>query len=235
MEKQFKTMKERPVSERPYEKCLEYGAESLSDGELLAVILRSGTRECSALELAWKILEKHPVHKGIIGLYHMNLEMLKELPGIGNVKAVEILCILELSRRLSRASVSREGNFSAPEHVAAYYMESMRHLDKEKVLLILLDGRHHLKKEVVLSQGTTDSAFVSVKTIFTEALQCGAVHMILIHNHPSGCAEPSREDLILTRKIREAGELLDIPLTDHIIIGDRCFTSLREQGMMGTP
>ena len=104
MEKRFKTMKERPATERPYEKCLEYGPESLSDGELLAVILRSGTRECSALELAWKILEKHPVYKGIAGLYHMKIGMLKEIPGIGNVKAIEILCILELSKRLSRAS-----------------------------------------------------------------------------------------------------------------------------------
>ncbi|MDO5146261.1 MAG: DNA repair protein RadC [Eubacteriales bacterium] len=232
MEKQFKTMKDRPVSERPYEKCLESGPESLSDGELLAVLLRSGSRECSALELAWKILEKHPVYKGIGGLHHLTLEMLKELPGIGNVKAIEILCVLELSKRLSRASVAREGEFSAPEHIAAYYMESMRHLNREKVLLLLLDGRHHLMKEIVLSQGTADSAPVSVRTIFTEAFRCGAVHMILIHNHPSGYPQPSREDLVLTRKIREAGELLGVPLTDHIIIGDRCFVSLREQDMM---
>ena len=232
MEKRFKTMKERPVSERPYEKCLAYGPEALSDGELLAVILRSGTRECSALELAWKILEKHPVYKGIAGLYHMKIGMLKEIPGIGNVKAIEILCILELSKRLSRASVAREADFSSPEYIAAYYMESMRHLEEERVLLLLLDGKHRLMKEIFLSQGTANSAYVSVKSIFTEAFRHEAVHIILLHNHPSGCPEPSREDLVLTRRIREAGELLGIPLTDHIIIGDQCFTSLREQKMM---
>ena len=232
MEKRFKTMKERPATEWPYEKCLEYGPESLSDGELLAVILRSGTRECSALELAWKILEKHPVYKGIAGLYHMKIGMLKEIPGIGNVKAIEILCILELSKRLSRASVAREADFSSPDYIAAYYMESMRHLEEERVLLLLLDGKHHLMKEVFLSQGTANSAYVSVKSIFIEAFRHEAVHLILLHNHPSGCPDPSREDLVLTRKIREAGELLGIPLTDHIIIGDRCFTSLREQKMM---
>ena len=173
MEKRFKTMKERPATERPYEKCLEYGPESLSDGELLAVILRSGTRECSALELAWKILEKHPVYKGIAGLYHMKIGMLKEIPGIGNVKAIEILCILELSKRLSRASVAREADFSSPDYIAAYYMESMRHLEEERVLLLLLDGKHHLMKEVFLSQGTANSAYVSVKSIFIEAFRHG--------------------------------------------------------------
>ena len=89
-----------------------------------------------------------------------------------------------------------------------------------------------MRKEIFLSQGTADSAYVSVKTIFVEAFRHEAVHIILLHNHPSGCPEPSREDLVLTRRIQEAGELLGIPLTDHIIIGDRCFTSLREQGMM---
>ena len=225
-------MKERPISERPYEKCLAYGPESLSDGELLAVILRSGTKECSALELAWKILEKHPVYKGIAGLYHMKIGMLKEIPGIGNVKAIEILCISELSKRLSRASVAKETDFSSPDFIAAYYMESMRHLEEERVLLLLLDGKHHLMKEIYLSQGTATSAYVSVNSIFIQAFRYEAVHLILLHNHPSGCPEPSREDLIFTRRVREAGELLGIPLTDHIIIGDRCFTSLREQKMM---
>ena len=100
------------------------------------------------------------------------------------------------------------------------------------MLLLLLDGKHRLMKEIFLSQGTANSAYVSVKSIFTEAFRHEAVHIILLHNHPSGCPEPSREDLVLTRRIREAGELLGIPLTDHIIIGDQCFTSLREQKMM---
>ncbi|MDD7114081.1 MAG: DNA repair protein RadC [Lachnospiraceae bacterium] len=232
MEKQFKKMKERPLSERPYEKCLEFGPESLSDGELLAVLLRSGTRECSSLELAWTILEKHPVYKGIAGLYHLNLPMLKEIPGIGNVKAIEILCVGELSKRLARASIDLETDFSSPDYIAAYFMESMRHLETEKVMLLLLDGRHRLLKEVSLSKGDTNSAFVSVKGIFLEAFRFEAASIVLIHNHPSGYPEPSREDLVLTRRVKEAGELLGIPLLDHIIIGDRCFVSLREQKMM---
>ena len=232
MEKQFKKMKERPLSERPYEKCLESGPESLSDGELLAVLLRSGTRDCSSLELAWTILEKHPVYKGIAGLYHLNLPMLKEIPGIGNVKAIEILCVGELSRRLARATVDLDTDFSSPEYVAAYFMENMRHLETEKVMLLLLDGRHRLLKEISLSEGDCNSAIVSVKAIFLEAFRYEASSIILIHNHPSGYPEPSREDLVLTRRVKEAGELLGISWLDHIIIGDRCFVSMREQKMM---
>ena len=225
-------MKERPATERPYEKCLEYGAESLTDGELLAVILRCGTRKYSALELAFLLLDRHPVCKGLAGLYRMDFEMLQSISGIGKVKAIEILCVLELSKRLAKASLSQKSDFSSPDYIAAYYMEEMRHLSVEKVKLLLLDGKYRLMKDIYLSKGTANSAWVPLRTIFVEAFRYEAVYLILIHNHPSGCPEPSREDLILTRQVKEAGELLGIPLSDHIIIGDQCFTSMREQKMM---
>ena len=232
MEKRFKKMKERPLTERPYEKCLAMGPEALTDGELLAVILRSGTRACSALELAWEILDRHPVYKGLAGLYHLDLKMLKEIPGIGDVKSIEILCIMELSKRLSRASLALESDFSSPDYIAAYYMEELRHRKTEKVLLLLLNNKHHLIKDISLSEGDANSAFVSIKEIFQEALRQEAAYLILIHNHPSGYPEPSREDLILTRRIKEAGELIEVPLADHIIIGEQCYVSLRERDMM---
>ncbi|MCI6859427.1 MAG: DNA repair protein RadC [Eubacterium sp.] len=232
MDRKSITMKERPVTERPYEKCLKYGAESLTDGELLAVLLRSGTKNCSVMDLAYTLLNGHPVYRGLAGLYHWNLEMLKKVPGIGNVKAIEVLCMMELSKRLSKASLEEESDFSSPEYIAAYYMEEMRHLPVEKVKLLLLDGRHRLMKEIFLSKGTANSAWVPVRNIFVEALRYEAVYIILIHNHPSGCPEPSREDLVLTRQVKEAGELLGIPLSDHIIIGNQCYTSLRERDMM---
>lgn len=211
MERQSVTMKQRPETERPYEKCLKAGAESLTDGELLAVLIRCGTKNYSALELAFALLDRHPVYKGLAGLYHLDME---------------------LSKRLARASIKEESDFSSPEYIASYYMEEMRHLCVEKVMLLLLDGRHRLMKEILLSKGTANSSWVPVRTIFVEALRYEAVYMILIHNHPSGCPEPSREDLVITKQIKEAGELLGIPLSDHIIIGDKCYTSLREQQMM---
>lgn len=165
------TMKERPETERPYEKCLRAGAESLTDGELLAVIIRCGTRSCTALELAFSLLNRHPVYKGLAGLHHLDIEMLKEIPGIGNVKAIEILCVLELSKRLARASIKEESDFSSPDYIAAYYMEDMRHLSVEKVMLLLLDGRHRLMKEILLSKGTANSSWVPVRNIFVEALR----------------------------------------------------------------
>ncbi len=226
------TMKNRPITERPYEKCLEHGPQSLTDGELLAVILRTGTKDCSALELAWKILEGHPVYQGLAALHHMDSKMLKSIPGIGDVKAIEILSVLELSKRLQRASLKRKPDFSSPDYIAAYYMEDIRHLEHEKVILLLLNGKHQLIKEAPLSDGSANSAYVSTRSILMEALRCGAVYMILIHNHPSGDPEPSREDLVLTRRVKEAGELIGIPLSDHIVIGDRCYISLREQNYM---
>ncbi len=232
MEKNNLKMKNRPKSERPYEKCLENGPESLSDGELLAVILRTGTTEKTSLEVAWDILECHPVYKGLASLHHLNLEMLKQVSGIGNVKGIEILCVAELAKRLARSSVTLEEDFSSPEYIASYYMESMRHLDYEKVMLLLLNGKHRLIREVSLSSGTSTNAPVSIKQIFVEALRYGAVYMILIHNHPSGDTAPSREDIVLTRKIKEAGQLMGIPLSDHIIIGNQCFLSLREEQIM---
>ena len=232
MEKRFKTMKDRPAAERPYEKCLKEGPKGLTDGELLAVILRTGTKDCPALELAWNILDRHPVYKGLAGLTHLNLEMLRQIPGIGSVKAIESLCVVELSVRLSRASIPMETDFCSPEYIAAYYMEHMRHLEAEKVFLLLLNGRGQLLKEVLLSEGTAGCAYVSVKSIFLEAFRSEAVSIILIHNHPSGCPEPSREDLVFTRQVQEAGKMLGIPLTDHIIVGDRCYLSMREQKMM---
>ena len=175
MERQSVTMKQRPETERPYEKCLKAGAESLTDGELLAVLIRCGTKNYSALELAFALLDRHPVYKGLAGLYHLDMEMLKTIPGIGNVKAIEILCALELSKRLARASIKEESDFSSPEYIASYYMEEMRHLCVEKVMLLLLDGRHRLMKEILLSKGTANSSWVPVRTIFVEALRYEAV------------------------------------------------------------
>lgn len=232
MDRKNMTMKERPQTERPYEKCMESGAESLTDGELLAVILRCGIRNCSALELACKLLEKHPVYEGLAGLHHLDYHTLREIPGIGKVKAVELLCVMELSKRLARASVDRQVEFTSPDYVASFYMEDMRHLESEQVRLLLLNNRSRLIRDVVLSRGTVNQALVPVRDIFVTALRYGAVSLILLHNHPSGDPEPSREDILLTNRLKEAGLMLDIPLVDHIIIGDCCYCSFRERQML---
>lgn len=225
-------MKERPITERPYEKCLAGGAQSLTDGELLAVILRNGTRQCSAVDLACLLLNKHPVYKGLAGLHHLDYRALLEIPGIGKVKAIELLCLVELSKRLSRATNDQMPDFSDPERIAEYYMEELRHLETEKVMLLVLNNRYRLIRDVVISTGSSTEAYVSVKDIFLAALRDGAVYIILMHNHPSGDPEPSDEDVLLTRRIQEAGDLVGIPLSDHIVIGDHSYVSFRERGII---
>ncbi len=226
------TMKQRPAGERPYEKCVMNGPASLSDGELLAVVIRCGTRSNCAMDIAMKLLDKSPVYKGLEGLYHLGREELKELDGIGDVKATELLCILELSKRLARSGMTARQDFCAPEYIADYFMEEMRHLEREVVKVLFLDNRHRLLREMTLSEGSTNGAPVPVKNLLMQALRVNASFMVMIHNHPSGCPEPSREDLVITQRVKQAGELVGITLSDHIIIGDHCYHSMLEHDLL---
>lgn len=217
----------------PYEKFLKFGPESLSEVELLAVILRTGTKNCSAVSLAEKILSlSKGKQKGLNALHHISLSELMEIPGIGEVKAVKIKCIGELSKRMARERAEDELRFDLPSTVASYFMEELRHEEKEMILLLSLDSRLHLIEKYVLSIGTVNASLLSPREVFVRALKCQASSVILLHNHPSGDATPSREDLLVTGKIKETGELVEIPLIDHIIIGDGCYTSLKEKNLL---
>jgi DNA repair protein RadC len=216
------TMKELPLSEKPYEKCLEYGPGMLSDAELLAVVLRTGCRGQSAVELCRSILSS--LREGsLCGLYDLTADELMQFRGIGKVKAVQLECIAELSRRIARSRAVRDGQeiFRNPEQIADYYMENFRHESQEKLLLIMLDTKGRLIADEIISIGTVDRTLASPRDIFLKALSHRAVTIVLLHNHPSGNPEPSEADLLLTRQVRECGEMIGIPLVDHIIIGDR--------------
>ncbi|MDI9242600.1 RadC family protein [Fusibacillus kribbianus] len=225
------TIRELPASERPYEKCRAKGPESLTDAELLAVILRTGTKGQGALETARKVLDMSVPHGGLLGLYHLTADELRGIPGIGSVKALQLSCIGELAKRMSRNRFEKARTFGTPGEVASYFMEDMRHLEKEELRSVFLDTKGQLLKEEVLFVGTVNGSLISPREIFLEALKCRAVSVILLHNHPSGDPEPSREDILVTKRIAAAGELLDICLLDHIIIGDHCYISLKERGI----
>ncbi|MCI7042782.1 MAG: DNA repair protein RadC [Lachnospiraceae bacterium] len=228
-----KLSKEFFCPDMPYEKFLKFGPESLSEAELLAVILRTGTKNCSAVSLAEKILSlSKGKQKGLNALHHISLSELMEIPGIGEVKAVKIKCIGELSKRMARERAEDELRFDLPSTVASYFMEELRHEEKEMILLLSLDSRLHLIEKYVLSIGTVNASLLSPREVFVRALKCQASSVILLHNHPSGDATPSREDLLVTGKIKETGELVEIPLIDHIIIGDGCYTSLKEKNLL---
>ncbi len=215
----------------PYEKFMRLGPESLTERELIAIILRTGTRESSALELADQVLSlaKYP-REGLLGLYDVTLEELMGINGIGTVKAVKLKCLAELSMRINTASAKQGLEFKNPASVAQYFMEKLRHRDTECVMLVCTDSKGQLLKEAKLSDGSVRMSLISPREIFLEALQCRAVHILLVHNHPSGDPAPSKADRELTQNVKELGDKMDIPLLDHIIIGDNRYLSFKEMG-----
>ena len=216
----------------PYEKFMTHGASALTEAELLAIILRTGTKNYSALDLAQKILSIAGQEKGLNSLHHLSLEELMEIPGIGEVKAVKVKCLAELAVRMARERAAQTLRFDTPHTVADYYMEIMRHQEKEIILLLLLDNKLKLIEEYMISMRTVKASLLSPREVFVQALKCRACYLMLLHNHPSGDPHPSRQDIVITQKIKEAGELMDIPLLDHIIVGDGCYISLKEEEIL---
>lgn len=232
MKKPAVTMKHLPPQMQPYEKCVCYGAGFLTDAELIACVLRSGTKEYTSVALAEQLLKLRKGKEGLKGLCSLTYEELTAVSGIGKVKAVQIQCILELARRMSQAEAKELLNFHEPESIANYYMEDLRHKEQEHLLLLMLDNKSRLLGEKLLYTGTVNTSIVSPREIYLEALRFHAVGIILLHNHPSGDPTPSEADRRITRKIREAGVLLDIPLLDHIVIGDKSYISFLEKGYL---
>lgn len=221
--------KTKKGQELPYERFLRFGAENLTEAELLAIIIRTGTREKSALELAEQVLElaRYP-KEGLLGLYDVSVEELQSISGIGEVKAVKLKCLAELSMRINTARARAGINFKSSGQVAAYFMEKLRHRSTECVVLACLDTKGQLLCEKRLSEGSVNMSLIAPREVFMTALKCRAVNIILVHNHPSGDPAPSRSDIELTRNVREMGEKLGIPLLDHIVIGDNCYVSFKE-------
>lgn len=228
---QSHTMKEIPVIERPYEKCERRGAESLSDVELLAVLLRTGTRGENALVLAERILY-HAGETGLLSIHQFSRERLKKIRGIGKVKAIQISCISELAKRLAKESAHALLSFHDPDSIAQYYMEDLRHERQEHMKLLMLNSKAKLIGETNISKGTVNASIITPRELFIEALQKNAVSIIIMHNHPSGDPAPSTEDILLTKRIMKAGELIGIELLDHIIIGNNRYISFRREGLL---
>lgn len=218
--------------ERPYEKCLRHGAVSLSDTELLAVLLRTGVKGMDVLELAKQLLGPACGNEGILNIHSLTLEELKAMKGIGTVKAVQILCLSEFAKRLAKASAKEGLSFTLPSTVAEYYMEEMRHQKQEEMKLLMLNTKSKLLGESNISKGTVNASLITPRELFIEALSRQAVSIILLHNHPSGDPTPSKADLLFTKRVQEAGDMIGIGLLDHIIIGDHCYLSFAEEKLL---
>ncbi|MCR5467511.1 MAG: DNA repair protein RadC [Lachnospiraceae bacterium] len=225
-----KTIKNLPESERPYDKCKKYGPKVLSDAELLSIIIKTGTKGKKAIEVASELLDGS--QGNLLNLYTMSMKDMAEIPGIGEIKAIQLKCLTEISDRISGYRYNRELSMNSPSSIAAYFMEDMRHLEKEVLKAVMFDTRFNIISEKTITVGTVNASLVSPREIYIEALKEKAVSLVLLHNHPSGNPSPSKEDKEITDRIRLCGNLLEISLLDHIIIGDRLYYSFKEEGLL---
>lgn len=222
------TIKERPSDERPRERLEKMGPSALSVTELLAIQLRTGSMEQSALGLAGELLRAFGGLRGIAGATREELGRVK---GIGPVKATEICAVVELCRRLSVLSADEKPCIRSPQDVSNLLMAEMRDLKKEHLRSLLLDTKNRVIKSCVVSIGILDSSLVHPREVFKDAIVASAAALIVVHNHPSGDPSPSAEDRRITTRLHECGQLLGIELLDHIILGDNRFVSLKERGV----
>ena len=233
MRRPARTMRELPEKERPREKMLRLGARGLSDAELLAILLRTGTVEESALSIAQGLLKEYEQPGGVALLAAARPEDLSKYKGIGNVKAITITAAIEFGRRLYARQASGDiTSIRQPEDAANWYLHRLRYVQQEEFHVLLLSTKHQVLASCCVAVGTMDAALVDPRRVFQVALRHQAAALILAHNHPSGDPSPSKEDIALTLRLAEAGKLLELPVLDHVIIGDGRFVSLKEKGLL---
>ena len=222
------TIKDIPKLDRPYEKYLKYGSGVLSDSELLAIIIKTGTKEINCLELSKLLLSESS--SGLSGFEFLDKASIDELMrfnGIGKIKAIQIKAIMELAKRISRKNIVQRKILS-PSDVYNILGLEMASLEKEEIRLVLLDIKNNLKSVVTVTKGSINASAVTVKELLSEPIKQLASGIILVHNHPTGDTTPSRQDILLTKKAYEYSHMFDIDLKDHIIVGKNGYTSLRE-------
>ena len=221
-------MKELPVSERPYEKLELYGAENLTNSELLAIIIKSGTKENTALDLAKKVLSLNDStnKEDISFLQEISIVDYMKIKGIGKVKAIQLQAVSELAKRINKPINKENIKIKESKDVAKLLMSELRYEKREKVKLILLNSKNIVVKIKDISYGGSNFAMIEPKEVLNEAIKLQAPKIILVHNHPSGDVTPSKADFNITDRIYEAAEILGIKLLDHIIIGDNKYESI---------
>lgn len=228
-------MKELPESERPYEKMEMYGSASLSNSELLAIIIKCGTKEDTSVELAQKILKLKGIskEKDLSFLQELSIEELTQIKGIGKVKAMQIIATCELAKRMSKPVNSLKIVIKNTKDVANLFMDELKYEKREIVKLLILNSKNILLKIVDIALGGGNFAAIEPKIILEEPVKMGAQKIILLHNHPSGDPSPSSEDYRVTDRIYESADVMGITLLDHVIIGNNEFRSIFEKKKKG--
>lgn len=229
MESPTYMLRDIPEGERPRERMLRQGASALSSAELLAILLRTGTVAESAVRLAERILRESG---SLRSLTDMRLEQLTAIKGVGPAKALQIQAGIELGRRLARTSDEERPVIRSPHDAADLLVEELRFLKKEHFVCLFLNTKNHVIGRETISVGSLNATVVHPREVFRSAIQRCSASIICAHNHPSGDPTPSKEDIELTARLTEAGDIVGIELLDHLIIGDRSFISLKEKGLM---
>lgn len=215
------------INDRPRERLIRQGAESLSNQELIAILLRTGTKEESVLMLANRVLNYfEKLHE----LKHATLEEIVSIKGIGEAKAVQLLAAIELGKRISQKQIDSRFTIRSPKDAASYLMPDMSSLKQEHFVTLFLNVKNQVMHKQTIFIGSLNSSIVHPREIFREAVKRSAASIICAHNHPSGNATPSPEDIEVTKRLQEAGFIIGIELIDHVIIGDHQYVSMKEKG-----
>lgn len=222
-------IRDMPVEERPRERLAKYGPEALSNGDLIAILLRTGTAKESAIALANRLLSQF---EGLKGVAQATVEQLSEVPGLGLAKASQLKAAFELGKRLTITVAEDRPTIGCPADAANLVMEELRHQEKEHCVALFLDVRNHVIAKRTISIGALQSNIVHPREVYKEAITRSAAALIIIHNHPSGDPSPSEEDRAITSRLQETGKIVGIVLLDHIIIGAGRFISLKERGWL---
>lgn len=220
-------MKELPELERPYEKLELYGEKILSNAELLAIIIKTGTKDETAIELAQKILKLNDTNtEDLSYLKELSIEELMQIKGIGKVKAIQLKAVTEIAIRMFKTSNYKAVTIKQPYDLAKILMSELKFEKSEKVKLIILNNKNEIQKIKEIATGGSNFANVSIKDILSEPIKMKAPKIILVHNHPSGDSTPSNQDRVFTEQLYEISELMGIQLVDHLVIGNMNYTSI---------
>lgn len=218
---------EVPTRSRPRERMEEFGPAALANHELLAILLRTGTKDYNVLQLSMQVFSHFD---DLYMLKNASLEELLAIPGIGKVKAVELLATIELGKRIAKTPLLKEGTVTSSQYVGNLLINEMNGLQQELVVALFLNTKNEIIKRETIFKGSLNSSVAHPREIFKAALKYSSARIIIAHNHPSGNPEPSEADLAFTKRMTEAGKLIGIELLDHFIIGEDCYISLKEMG-----
>jgi len=222
------TVKEMPEEERPRERLAHVGPQALSTSELLAIILRTGVKGENVVAMASRLLA---AHGGLAGLSRLELAQLEQTHGLGPAKAAQLLAALELGRRLMAEAPEERFQIRSPQDAANILIPLIGHQEQEHFVVLYLDTRNRVTDREVLYKGSLNTSLVRIAEVFRGAIRRNCAAIIVAHNHPSGDPGPSPEDISLTRRLVEAGKLVEVDVLDHVVVGQNRFVSLRERGL----